>query len=196
MIDPILLFKENWQQAKDAGDESAKYCTVATAQSKDNVATRTLVLREVTDNSFIIYVNRTSAKWAALSAGIGVEMLVFWPSLMQQYRIRGVCSELSEQDMATHWARKPYESKLLDHYYQQRRQSSAVDSRLTLIGELAILRERFPSSAEIPFVDNATGIAIKANYIEAWQSSSEDNIHRRALFTLTREGWAEQVLVP
>lgn len=196
MIDPIRQFKQDWQLAKEQGDASAKYCTLATLEHPHQVATRTLVLREVTADSFIVYVNRSSAKWPALSKGTSVELLIFWPSLMRQYRVRGVCRELPTQTMREHWARKPYESKLLDHYYLQRPQSSKVESREVLLQELALVRERFPADEDIPYAANATGVVIEADYIEAWQASVEDHIHKRCQYTLTANGWKAKELVP
>jgi pyridoxine/pyridoxamine 5'-phosphate oxidase len=196
MSDPIALFKDKWGLAKDKRDASASFCTLAIADAAGKVSMRTLVLRDVNAGGFVVYVNRTSSKWPSLTNGLSLELLVFWPSLMRQYRIRGEYSELSPETMVSHWARKPYESKLLDHYYAQHPQSSVVESRDVLIKGLSVLRERYPNSDAIPYIEDATGVVIAPNYIESWCASEDNHIHQRILSSLTKNGWVDEILVP
>lgn len=196
MSDPIALFKENWEIAKNKRDASAPYCTLATADNAGQVSMRTLVLRDVTTEGLVVYVNRTSTKWPLLTSGGSLELLVFWPSLMRQYRIRGTYTELSGEVMRSHWAHKPYESKLLDHFYAEHPQSSVVESRDVLTKGLDVLKEHYPHSDDVPYIENATGIIIAPNSIESWCVSRDNHIHQRILYNLTRQGWIGEILVP
>ncbi len=158
---------------------------------------RTLVLREVTVDSFVIFINGTSPKWRQLQDSKQFELLVFWPTLMQQYRIRGDCSEVAVEAMKAHWASKPYESKIIDHYYAEHQpQTSALDSRETLLAGVNALKERYPVDADIPFPENAKGVAVKASYIEVWRGSDVDRLHERHLYLLSGNTWETRVLVP
>lgn len=196
MSDPIALFKNNWGIAKNKRDASAPYCTLATVDDAGQVSMRTLVLRDVTTEGLVVYVNRTSTKWSLLTSGGSLELLVFWPSLMRQYRIRGAYTELSGEVMRSHWAHKPYESKLLDHFYAEHPQSSVVESRDVLTKGLEVLKERYPNSAVVPYIENATGIIIAPNSIESWCVSRDNHIHQRILSNLTKQGWVDEILVP
>ena len=196
MISPVAKFHQYWRIAKEQGDISARYCTLATVDDKGQCSMRTLVLREVTADSFIIFINNTSPKWQDISNGQDIELLCFWPSLMRQHRIRGKCTIMCERTMKAHWARKPYESKLLDYFYQTHPQSTEINSREELIEGINRLKESFPVADDIPYMDNAKGVAIAADYIEFWHSSEQDNVHDRSLYTKTESGWQRQILVP
>ena len=158
---------------------------------------RTLVLRDIDDQRFIVFVNNTSQKWRQLQSSSRCEMLVFWPTLMQQYRIRGECQEIPSAAMETHWARKPYDSKLLDHFYAEGRpQSSVLASRTVLLEGIERLKQRYPVADDIPFPGNAQGLAIDANYMEIWQGSESDRLHHRHRYLLTDNSWSKEILVP
>ncbi|MFK8050029.1 MAG: pyridoxal 5'-phosphate synthase [Halioglobus sp.] len=197
MSDPIELFKSNWDKAKSLEDANANYCTLATVSEEGQVSTRTLVLREVTDDSFVIFVNNTSPKWQQLHYSEKLELLVFWPSMMQQYRIRGSIALVPKDEMRRHWSRKPYDSKIIDHYYTDYHpQSSQLDSRETLLNGIDKLKIAYSREDDVPFPENAEGIAIKADHIETWQGSVTDRIHERHLYTLGQGQWACSMLVP
>lgn len=204
MYNPMALIKNNWKTAKASNDVSANYCSLATVSSDGEVSIRTLVLRKITDDSFVIYINNTSPKWEQLVSSKQFELLIFWPSLMQQYRVRGVYSVMPDDVMEQHWSHKPYDSKILDHYYQQcHAQTSVVDSRESLDEGIQSLKSKYPTESDIPFPGNVKGLSIKANYIEAWHSSiTEPNIkthislHERDLYLLSEGKWTQKVLVP
>lgn len=158
---------------------------------------RTLVLRDIDDEQFVVFVNNTSEKWRQLQISRRCEMLVFWPTLMQQYRIRGKWQEIPLSAMKTHWAKKPYDSKLLDHFYAESgSQTSIIPSRTVLLEGIERLKQRYPNAGDVPFPGNARGLAINANYMEIWHGSETDRLHHRLRYLLTEEGWSKEILVP
>ncbi len=196
-MNPIAVFKQTWLEAKELKDASASYCTLATISSSHQASVRTLVLREVNDDSFSLFVNETSPKWQDLTNSKKIEILVFWPSLMQQYRIRGNVSELSRSVMEAHWRKKPYGAKIIDHFYAQKQpQSSVIGSRELLLQGIDELKQKYPSGEEIPYPNNARGISLQATYIEHWKNSPADRIHKRHEYRLTEGNWKEFILVP
>jgi len=197
VINPIKIFRKNWKTALGQDDAQANYCSLATVSAAGHPAIRTLVLREVTEDSFVIFINNTSSKWQDITNSKHLEILVFWPSLMQQYRIRGVCNEITAEDMKIHWQKKPYDSKIIDHYYTEYHpQSSVIDSREKLLKGIGELKIRYPVEADIPFPENAKGVSIMASYIEVWHGSVSNRLHHRDLYLLSEEGWGRQTLVP
>ncbi len=197
MSDPIEIFNTNWQKARTAGDPNAHYCTLATVADSGQVAMRTLVLREVTDGGFTIFTSATSPKWRDLNSSRAFELLVFWPTLMQQYRIRGQLEAVDDELMQIHWARKPYEAKILDLYYASvASQSSLLDSRGRFLEQIDQLKKQFPSASDISYPQQVRGITIRANYIEVWQGSDVDRLHHRSLYLQSDAHWQETILVP
>ena len=204
MHKPIEQIKNNWEKAKASKDGNANYCSLATVSDKGDVSIRTLVLRKITTDSFVIFINDTSPKWAQLEYSKSFELLIFWPSLMQQYRVRGEYSSLPNEVMKEHWSHKPYDSKILDHYYQQyHSQTSVIESRESLNHEIEALKNTYPTESDIPFPENVKGVSIKASYIEAWSSSNTSSpnrtqmgLHERYLYVLSKGKWTQEVLVP
>ncbi|BFM13941.1 pyridoxamine 5'-phosphate oxidase [Maricurvus nonylphenolicus] len=197
MSNPIEIFKENWQKAKALNDANGSYCTLATVSPEGAPSMRTLVLRKVTDDAFVIFINSSSVKWQHLEHSKQTELLVFWPSLLQQYRIRGEVIEISEEEMQSHWQAKPYASKIIDHYYTEHHaQTSVLPSRAELLEGVSELQQKFPQGSDIPFAQNAKGIMLKASYMEVWENSEQDRLHQRTLYTLNNGGWSAQTLVP
>ncbi|MCP5171822.1 MAG: pyridoxamine 5'-phosphate oxidase family protein [Pseudomonadales bacterium] len=197
VCNPVDIFKSNWQKAKSNRDANATYCFLATTSEDKQASLRTLVLRMVTDDAFRIFINETSPKWRDMNLLPNCELLVFWPSLMQQYRIRGQLNPLSAQEMALHWQHKPYESKLLDHYYQtDSTQSSPIATRSQFLEGMEQLKQKYPSEQDIDYADNAIGVDIVATSIEVWLGSPKDGLHERTLYRLTNGRWVNEVLVP
>lgn len=192
----LEAIKQQWQTANANHDSNARYCTLATVSPAGQPTMRTLVLRDITNEGCVIYINSTSNKYQDMMDNSQVELLLFWPSLLQQYRIRGPISEISAAQMEQHWQHKPYESKLLDHFYAgYQGQSSELDHGDTLQQGIAALKRQYPTPASIPYVANAKGLVIQANYIEDWRGSN-DNLHQRALHTCYQGTWVSQCLVP
>ena len=193
----LETIKQQWLVAKASNDSNARYCTLATVSAKGQPSLRTLVLRDITHEGFVIYINETSKKYQDIAANSQLELLLFWPTLMQQFRIRGVIKEISDTQMEQHWQHKPYESKLLDHYYAHYQgQSTAINQDNALQQGIESLKQRYPTAQSIPYVANAKGWVIQANYIEDWRGSN-DNLHNRVLYTCNDQGkWTSQSLVP
>ena len=193
----LETIKQQWQAAKASNDSNARYCTLATVSATGQPTLRTLVLRDITHEGFVIYINETSNKYQDIAENPQLELLLFWPSLMQQYRIRGMIREISPVQMEQHWQHKPYESKLLDHFYSTyQKQSSELARSDELQQGIAALKQLYPKPDSVPYVANAKGLVIHANYIEDW-CGSNDNLHNRVLYTCNHQGeWTSKCLVP
>ena len=192
----MRLFFEDWQQAKALGDASQAYCTVSSVDAQGQVTSRTLVLRELEGQQLAIFINETSPKWQNLLQHPS-EILVFWPSMMRQYRIRASFIEIDADQMQKYWQHKPYTVKLLDYFYLQvLGQSSILPSKTFLHEEIARLKQVYPDEASITYPPNAKGLKIEPHYVEQWIWSEQDRLHDRNLFEQTATGWQHQVLVP
>lgn len=194
--DPLQGLIQHYQQAVAAGDACARTCTLA-SQENDEVSMRTLVLRELKARGPVVFVNDSSPKWRALTAGGHSELLLFWPSQMRQYRLRGTWQALSEEEMREHWQHKPDNSKWLDHFYAQYQpQSSPLEKASDLVDAIAALGANTPEPGEIPFSPNARGLALDISWLEYW-SASPEGLHERCVYECDDRGlWQRQLLVP
>lgn len=197
MENPLSIFNINWQRAKEANDANAGVCSLATVSDNGEVSIRTLVLREVNNEYFVVFINESSPKWTQLNGAGHYELHVFWPTLMQQFRARGECQQISMEKMEEHWNMKPYDSKILDHYYTTvKAQSSEISSREELLAGINALKKKYPTADDIPFSPIAKGVNLKASSVEHWRGSPEDRIHHRHLYLLEGTSWQKKILVP
>jgi pyridoxine/pyridoxamine 5'-phosphate oxidase len=195
---PMKTLQETQRKAISVKDPCSRYCTLATLEESDlsQIRLRTLVVRDITEEACLLFVNRNSQKNLLNLSDTKVEMLLFYPTLMSQFRLRGRLSIMSDAEIETHWQHKPYEAKLLDHFYgQYQAQSSTLSDRASLIKGIEELKLMYPNAAAVPFINDALGLVVTANYLEVWQGL-DNGIHDRSLFTLSDDVWQQEVLVP
>lgn len=197
MIDPIGLITYDRTEARKQSDPNADVCFLALADKEGKPSLRTLVMREIADNRFRVFINKTSPKWRSLSRSGAYELMLWYPSMQRQYRLRGSHELLSDEVIETNWFRRPGGSKYLDYLYEYvADQSTDIESREKLVATIADLKSTYPVDAmTVPI--NAVGIELIVVDIERLDLSREDRIHDRRRFSLRDDGkWTEQTLVP
>lgn len=197
MGNPIETFLNDWTKAKESKDQNSPFCTLVTVSKDLCPSARIVGLREVTqEGEFLIFLNRTSPKWKQLQETNKYELLVFWPSLMIQYRISGSrWSTMDDEEMKKLWVNKPHRSKLLDYYYQNYQpQSSELDSRQAFLDDMKLLGERFPD--DVPRQETNTAVLLQPAVIEEWRGDLKDRLHHRCLYELKDGEWIATTLVP
>lgn len=195
-MDVIARIRNDRAEARKLSDSNADICFLALADQAGRASIRTLVLRDISDNRFLLFLNQSSPKWNVLTAGGSYQLLLWYPSMQRQYRIAGTTSPLSIEVVKRNWQRRPTGSKLLDLLYERKRdQSSPIDSREALVDDIREIRQSVKvDSIEAP--EKVAGIELVAETIEMLDLNREDRIYDRRLFTLTGSGWSTQYLVP
>ena len=141
-MDPIDKIKTDRAEARKLSDPNADTCFLALADKNGQASVRTLVLREIGDRHFVLFLNRTSPKWKLLEAGAGYELLIWYPSRQRQYRVQGSLVELDSSIVNVNWLRRPQGSKYLDYVYQEMApQSSKLNNRQQLVEEVQRLKQ-------------------------------------------------------
>jgi len=197
--DPLMLIAADQQRARAAGDANAELCVLSTVDGRGNAQARTLVLREVSDEGALVFMSASSPKWTQLAERNG-HVHVHWPSLGRQYRIDGPWRALTQEQLQAHWQQRPWASKVLDWYYEQRAQGTEIDSREALeagVGATeAALRAQHRDEASVPMPPLARGIRVIAHRIEAFSLSDRRRLHDCRLFERDDSGWRSSVRVP
>jgi pyridoxamine 5'-phosphate oxidase len=195
-MNPITRIINDRTEARKLGDNNADTCFLALADKQGQASVRTLVLRDISDNRFALFINQTSPKWQLLKAGASYELLLWYPSMQRQYRIGGSMVEIDPALVKTNWLRRPQGSKLLDHVYQSMSaQSSEIDSRDQLVAEITRLRQVYKID-DLPAPDGVGGVELIATRIEMLDLNSDDRIHDRQIFRLLEDRWQATVLIP
>lgn len=193
---PLVALIHDRDRAREHGDPCVDLCTLATVSAGGQPAARILVLREMTDVHVTLFCSSTSPKWRELRETGAYELLVFWPTIERQARLRGTFEELSPQEVEPHWKKKAHPAKLLDHYYERSRaQSTALPDRAELIEGVAELRREFPDDSRVPVPENAAGLKLVPNRVEIWRGV-DDRLHERHVHRLDAGAWRREPVVP
>ncbi|MFQ5874084.1 MAG: pyridoxine 5'-phosphate oxidase C-terminal domain-containing protein [Dehalococcoidia bacterium] len=196
MTDPLEEIVAERERAREKDDPNTRVCFLATVTAEGHPTVRTLVLRDIHPQGIELLISSASPKWRQLQSSNSYELLLFWPTIMRQYRIRGVIEPMEEEAIQRYWDRKSLGSRLLELYYPTfEAQSTSVPSREHMLRGIESLRKRYPEAEEVPRPDTLKGIYLVPHSVETWHGG-KDRLHDRRLYTRTDKGWMEKVLVP
>jgi pyridoxamine 5'-phosphate oxidase len=195
-LNPIHKLQSDRTEARKLGDTNADICFLALADSSGKASVRTLVLRDIINNRFTLFINKSSPKWEALSGGANLELLIWYSSMQRQYRISGTTQELDPETVKMNWRRRPIGSKYLDYVYEQLgAQSTPINSRQVLTDKIKQLKSELPADDMKP-PSLVAGIEIIADRIEMLDLNMEDRIHDRQIHTFDGRQWTSETLIP
>lgn len=195
--DPLEEITTERKRARQLGDLNVDVCYLATVTVTGQPEVRAVSLREISAFGCELLLNSTSPKWRQLVANGRVSLLIHWPTVQRQYRLRGRIEPLGAERVAYYWARKSHGSQLLEQYYDAYHpQSEPIPSRASLLQEMEELRRRFPEQRGAPIPPSLVGVCFVAQEIETWHGSPADLLHDRQLYRRSEAGWAVQILVP
>ena len=194
-IDPISRIRRDRAEARKLDDPNADICILALADKAGQASVRTLVLRDITKNHFLLFMNQSSPKWKILNAGGSWELLIWYPSMQRQYRIAGDVRILDAEIVKQNWQRRPRGSKYLDVLYEfTADQSSLIESRQHLVNEITRIRSEYDvDGMEAP--DKVAGVELIGTRIEMLDLNRDDRIHDRQRFIHDGKGWTVETLI-
>jgi pyridoxine/pyridoxamine 5'-phosphate oxidase len=196
-MNPVEQIAADRDAARQLADPNADVCFLATSDANGQAHVRTLVLRDIVDNRFGVYLSRTSPKWKQLAENDGYELLLFYPTIARQYRLSGTVQEIESAIVTSNWHMRPAGSKYMDYFYREvEPQSSSIESRQALISGIDSLKTRFPNPGDLHPSDLAAGLDLVITSIDRLDISDPDRIHDRIRYSLRKGNWVEQVLVP
>lgn len=194
-MDPIERIKNERQEARNQDDPNADLCFLALSES-EKPSVRTLVLRDVSNDGFTLFINKTSPKWSIIQTNNKAEMLIWYSTSQTQYRIYGLIEKLSPSIIEHNWHRRPPESKYIDYSYESLGpQSSKINSRDDLAEHIKELKEE-RQEEEMVKPESAAGIVLRPEVIEMLDLNSPSRIHDRRRFDLVDGKWQSTQLIP
>ena len=195
--EPLVQMVDDQARARGLGDLCAERCYLATITAAGDPALRTLVLRGIGEGRLEIFFNATSPKWRQLQSNPRYELLVYWPTIGRQYRLRGGFEPIPGDVMAASWQRRNKIGKQLDLYYSSSRpQSSVVDDVADFERRLADLRRALDDGTESEPPDSIMGLRLMPYRVEFLDVSAVDQVHRRYLYISDGKDWRCRPLVP
>jgi len=191
MSDPLRLFQEWFEAAREAGVRFPETMTLATATADGAPSARMLLLKSADENGFVFFTGYESRKGEELDANPRAALVFYWQPLGRQVRVEGTVERVPEEESAAYFAGRPRASRLAAW---ASRQSRPLGSRGELEQRYAEL-EREYEGRDVPLPPHWGGYRLRPDAIEFWEHR-DSRLHDRVVFTRAREGWSETRLWP
>ncbi|MEE8146141.1 MAG: pyridoxamine 5'-phosphate oxidase [Longimicrobiales bacterium] len=189
--DPIELFGEWYEAAKESGNLLPDAMTLATATLDGTPSARMVLLKGFGDRGFEFYTNFGSRKAKELDENPKAALLAYWPVLQRQVRVEGSVERLSSEESKAYFQTRERGSQL---GAWASRQSDTLTAPEELKAGFDRCEEEFRGS-EVPLPPFWGGYRVSADSIEFWQGRM-NRLHDRLVFTRTDDGWEAVRLYP
>jgi pyridoxamine 5'-phosphate oxidase len=166
--------------------------TLATVDGHGVPDARVVLLRDVGDDGVRWYSNRMSAKGQQLAANPVAAVVLFWPELERQVRLRGRVEHLPDAESDRYFASRPRPSQVAAWASEQ---SAVVDGRASLDGRAEETTRRFADVERIPRPPHWGGELLRPDRVELWQGR-QARLHDRLRWRRMEDGWILERLQP
>ncbi|MBB1361509.1 MAG: pyridoxamine 5'-phosphate oxidase [Shewanella sp.] len=190
-VNPMDLFEQWMQQAKDAQLTDPTAMCVATVDEDGQPFQRIVLLKKFDDNGFVFFTNLESRKAKQIAINSKVSLLFPWHPLERQVAVLGQAEPLSMLDVAKYFMSRPKDSQIAAWVSKQ---SSKISARQALEGKFAEMKAKF-AQGEVPLPKFWGGYLVRPASIEFWQGG-EHRLHDRFIYTKTDTDWNIDRLAP
>lgn len=132
----------------------------------DEITTRTVLLKDISQGGFTFFTNYNSRKSAAIEMHSQVTLLFPWYPMERQVAISGLAAKISEEESDEYFASRPWGSQIGAWASAQ---SSPLSSREELEQRFAGASEKWPEGSVVPRPPHWGGFRVMPTSIEFWQ---------------------------
>ena len=189
--DPITLFGEWFEQAKESGILLPESASLATANRDGVPSSRMVLLKSFAADGFVFFTNYESRKAREMDENPKASLLLHWVVLHRQIRVEGSVERVSAEASAAYFRTRDRGSQIGAWVS---RQSEELEDRSVLKRREKEIEQRF-EGRDVPLPSFWGGYRLVPECIEFWQGRL-NRLHDRLLFTRVEAGWAAQRLYP
>ncbi|MCI4647065.1 pyridoxamine 5'-phosphate oxidase [Phaeodactylibacter sp.] len=190
---PVEQFQVWFEEALNAEVPEPNAMTLSTATTNGVPSARIVLLKGVTDGSFLFYTNYNSRKGQELLANPRAALTFLWHELQRQVRIEGRVEVLPAEASTRYFQSRPKGSQIGAWASPQ---STQIESREVLEEKVKQLEEDYRSADVLPRPEHWGGYRVIPHRIEFWQGRSS-RLHDRIEYTLSEDGnWSLARLAP
>ena len=182
---------EHWlADAVAAGIGEPNAMVLATADEQGRPSARTVLLKGVDDEGFVLFTNRDSRKGRELAANPRATLLFPWHDLQRQVIAEGPVEPLTAAEDDAYFATRPHGSQLGAFASPQ---SQLIPSREALEQKFADAAEQYPGP--VPRPPHWGGLRLRPDAVEFWQGRP-DRLHDRLRYRREGGAWVVERLAP
>ena len=187
---PIKQF-ENWFEFAKTNDIIEPNAMILSTLSKNSINSRTVLLKDITDEGFVFFTNYTSVKGNDIRENDNVSSVFLWKKIEKQVIIKGSATKIKTEDSIKYFNSRPRKSKI----------AAWASLQSTKLNDSNDLAERFKyyenkfENKEIPYPEFWGGYIIKPLSVEFWQGRSS-RMHDRILYKKESKNWSICKLYP
>jgi pyridoxamine 5'-phosphate oxidase len=144
----------------------ANAMVLSTLHPDNQISTRTVLLKDISDGGFTFFSNYESRKARAMNVNENVSLLFPWYPMERQVSISGVVEKVSESESDDYFAARPWGSQIgawASH------QSSPLSSRAELEQRYEGAATKWPEGSIVPRPEYWGGYRVVPLNIEFWQ---------------------------
>jgi pyridoxamine 5'-phosphate oxidase len=153
----------------------ANAMVLSTLHPDNQISTRTVLLKDISDGGFTFFSNYESRKARAMNVNENVSLLFPWYPMERQVSISGVVEKVSESESDDYFAARPWGSQIgawASH------QSSPLSSRAELEQRYEGAATKWPEGSIVPRPEYWGGYRVVPLNIEFWQGRNS-RLHER-----------------
>jgi pyridoxamine 5'-phosphate oxidase len=177
--DPITSFKGWLKEASEVPTiVEANGMVLSTSDGEGLITSRSVLLKDVSENGFTFFTNYNSRKSHAIEINPQVSLLFPWYPIERQVIVQGITEKVSREESEEYFQSRPWSSKIgawASH------QSAPLTNREELENRFKSAAEKWPEGSKVPTPDHWGGYLVRPFSIEFWQGRYS-RLHERIRF--------------
>ena len=149
--------------------------TLGASQRGDEISSRTVLLKDLSDGGFTFFTNYNSRKAQAIELHSQVTLLFPWYAMERQVSVSGIAEKVSREESEDYFATRPWGSKIGAWASAQ---SSPLQTRDELEQRYAGAAAKWPEGTDVPCPPHWGGFRVLPLSIEFWQGRNS-RLHDR-----------------
>ena len=188
--DPLLQFRQWFQQAIDAQVPEPNAMTLATVGADGRPSNRIVLVKGIEERGLTWFTNYDSRKGRELAAAPFAALLFHWIDLERVVRIEGAVEKVSAEESDAYYQSRPLDSRLGAWASPQ---SQVIASRAVLVANAAKAAAKY--GLHPPRPPHWGGYRLLPDTWEFWQGR-KSRLHDRLLYRLEGGAWVRERLAP